>query len=333
MKITVILCSYNRCQLLAEALESVAASTLPESVEWEVLVVDNNSSDQTHEVVEDFCRWHPRRFRYLFEPQQGKSYALNAGIREARGDVLAFMDDDVTVEPTWLKNLTAHLWDGEWAGEGGRTLPPQTFSLPRWLSIEEPYNLGDALCCMFDLGDKPRELDRPPYGTNMAFRKAMFEKYGGFRTDLGPRPGSEIRNEDTEFGRRLIAAGERLRYEPSAIVYHSIPENRIQRGYFLTWFFDYGRAMVREWERGPDILGISRRCFTLFKFIGTSLPIRILRWAVTLNPKRRFFRKCLLWATAGQIVEIYRQWRSAAGQTIRREGQTEDEDHSQPINV
>ena len=118
MKITVILCTYNRCTILAKALNSVAASRLPESIEWEVLVVDNNSSDRTREVVEDYCRRFPGRFRYLFEPQQGLSYARNAGIREGRGYVLAFMDDDVTVEPEWLQNLTACLQDGEWAGAG-----------------------------------------------------------------------------------------------------------------------------------------------------------------------------------------------------------------------
>lgn len=168
--------------------------------------------------------------------------------------------------------------------------------------------MGGVLAALFDLGDRPRELDRAPYGANMAFRKEMFRKYGGFRLDLGPSPGSEIRNEDTEFGRRLIAGGERLRYEPSAIVYHPIPRNRIQEDYFLAWWFDYGRARVRESECGPDIFGISRRCFTFFKLIGTSLPIRILEWTVTLNPKRRFFRKCWLWATAGQIAETHRQW-------------------------
>jgi glycosyltransferase involved in cell wall biosynthesis len=86
---------------------------------WEILVVDNNSKDRTREVVEDFCRRDPDHFRYVFEPQQGKSFALNSGIREARGDVVAFMDDDVTVEPTWLQNLTADLWSGQWTGAGG----------------------------------------------------------------------------------------------------------------------------------------------------------------------------------------------------------------------
>src|SRR5580704_1493640 len=109
MRITVILCTHNRCRSLAKALESVAASQLSTSTDWEVLVVDNNSSDQTREAVETYCRRYPVRFRYVFEPQPGKSYALNSGIREALGEILAFMDDDVTVEPTWLQNLTANL--------------------------------------------------------------------------------------------------------------------------------------------------------------------------------------------------------------------------------
>ena len=247
MKITTILCTYNRCQSLAKALDSVAASTVPEPVEWEVLVVDNNSRDQTREVVEDFCRRYPGRFRYMFEPQRGKSHALNAGIREAQGDVLAFTDDDVAVEPTWLQNLTAALCSGEWVGSGGRVLTERNFSLPRWLTLEERYAL--APLAMFDLGLDAGPLSEPPFGNNMAFQKKMFNKYGCFRTDLGPQPGSEIRSEDTEFGGRLLAAGERLRYEPSAVVYHSVPENRLQKKYFLAWWFDKARADLRHmWD-------------------------------------------------------------------------------------
>ena len=82
MRISLIVCTYNRCQGVSQTLTSVAASALPPSVEWEVLVVDNNSSDQTREVVEDFCRQHPAHFRYVFEPQMGKSHALQIGIRK-----------------------------------------------------------------------------------------------------------------------------------------------------------------------------------------------------------------------------------------------------------
>ena len=211
MKITVILCTYNRCQRLATALESVAASELPAFVEWEVLVVDNNSRDQTREVVQAFCHRYPGRFRYVSETQQGKSYALNRGVREAQGEVLAFMDDDVIVEPTWLRNLTGALQDGEWVGVGGRILPEKSFTPPPWLALNGPFNMGGVLA-LFELGEKPGKLEVPPFGTNMAFHKKLFQKYGDFRTDLGPTPGSEIRNEDTEFGFRVLEAGVRLRY-------------------------------------------------------------------------------------------------------------------------
>jgi len=284
-------------------LNSLVASELPPSVAWEILVVDNNSSDQTRDVAKGFCHRYPGRFRYLFEPNPGKSYALNAGIREAKGEVLAFTDDDVTVEPIWLRNLTTALHDKEWAGVGGRTLMAHSFSPPPWLALRE-RNLG-ILCATFDLGDKPCELDIAPYGANMAFRRVMFEKYGGFRTDLGPRPGSEIRNEDTEFGRRLMSAGERLGYEPAAIVYHPVPENRVQKSFFLDWWFDYGRAAVREWQPRPDVWGIPRPYLNILKLGTVEMASRMWQWIRAVDPAERFFCKCWVWMAAGEISELY----------------------------
>src|SRR5262249_15103786 len=123
MNITVILCTYNRCQSLAKALESIAVSTMPQSLAWEVVVVDNNSNDQTRQVIETFCGTHPGRFLYVFESRQGLSAARNAGIREAAGEIVAFMDDAVIVHPTWLQALTEPLHSGEWAGSGGPVRP------------------------------------------------------------------------------------------------------------------------------------------------------------------------------------------------------------------
>src|SRR5215472_6665284 len=99
MKISVILCTYNRSRLLQKALGGIAGQALPESDECEILVVDNNSSDQTHDVVKEFCQRYPDRFRYVFEAQQGLSHARNRGISESRGDALVFLDDDVTIAP------------------------------------------------------------------------------------------------------------------------------------------------------------------------------------------------------------------------------------------
>jgi len=296
MTITVILCTHNRCQGLSTALASVACSSLPAGVEREVLVVDNNSTDQTRQVVADFCARFPGHFRYLFEPQPGKSYALNSGIREARGEVLAFLDDDVTVDRLWLWNLTRALDGGDWAGAGGRIVLQWPGSLPRWLAIDGEYARHPFPG--FDHGDKAKELAAPPFGTNMAFRKTMFEKYGGFRTDLGPSANREIppHSEDTEFGRRLLSNGERLWYEPSAIVYHPVAAERIQKPYFLSWRFDYGRADARLFRTHP------------FRAFG-GLVAWTLRWVTAVEPKQRFYDRVVVWENAGRLSELYRQWR------------------------
>jgi glycosyltransferase involved in cell wall biosynthesis len=305
LDITVILCTYNRCQSLTKALESLAKSVVPDTTQWEGLVVDNNSSDKTRGVIEEFCRRFPGRFRYLFEPKQGKSNALNLGIREARGEVLAFMDDDVTVETNWLHSLTAPLRAPEWAGAGGRIRPAEAIKAPSWLALEGPHSMAGMLA-LFDLGDEACEMHRAPFGTNMAFRKSMFENHGGFLTDLGPCPGSEMRNEDIEFADRLFAAGERLWYEPSAIVYHAVPEIRLKKPYYLAFWFDHGRAQVRIWKKKSAVLGIPRRFFTLLK-LGLLLLPRALRWMLSINSQERFYYKGFLWMTTGTMIEIWRE--------------------------
>jgi glycosyltransferase involved in cell wall biosynthesis len=277
---------------LCAALDSVAASVIPEALSWEILVIDNNSTDHTRERAEKFVRLDPGRFRYVFERQPGKSHALNTGIRESRGTIVAFMDDDVTVEQTWLQNLTAPLRDERYAGSGGRILPQSAWAPPAWVPVTARYGL--APLAMFNLGDEAGALIEPPFGTNMAFQKWVFQKYGGFRADLGPRPGSEIRNEDTEFGQRLLTAGEKLRYEPSAVVYHSIPEARLRKTYFLAWWFAKGRADAREFKMNTARL----HC---------SLAVWTLRWLIAVNPAVRFERKLIVRWKVGAIAERYRQ--------------------------
>lgn len=309
MHISVILCTYNRCRSLTRALDSVAGSKLPKEVKWEILVVDNNSNDDTRKVVADYCARHPGRFRYLFESQPGKSYALNSGVREARGQVLAFVDDDVTVEAGWLESLTASFYAEKCAGCCGPIIPQWTNPPPRWLPQNEPY--GTAPLVSFDLGHFAGLVTETPFGTNMAFRREVFEKYGGFRTDLGPRPGSELRNEDSEFCQRLLAAGERFWYEPSAVVNHPVTQERLKKKYFLAWWFDKGRAEVLQ--HGPLLVGtwcIRRVPFLLFPRIG----VAALRWIFAVGQPRRFSMRLNVWYLAGQILACYLQGRSQARQ-------------------
>lgn len=157
----------------------------------------------------------------------------------------------------------------------------------------------------FDLGDEPCKLEAAPYGTNMAFRREMFTQYGVFRTDLGPRPGSEIRNEDIEFGRRLLAAGERLLYVPSAVVHHEVPEYRVTSEYLLKRWFDNGRADIRERKTKPKIWVIPRRYFRVANYSLRFLPRKILQWLRARNPQERFHHKCMVWHAAGELVEMW----------------------------
>jgi glucosyl-dolichyl phosphate glucuronosyltransferase len=298
--ISLILCTYNRCRSLAKTLESVAASNLPDSVVWDALVVDNNSNDQTRQVIEDFCRRYPRRFHHMFVSQQGRSHALNAAIQAAEGDILAFTDDDVTVEPAWLKNLTAPLEDGKWSGTAGRISLAIDVTPPPWLALRGPFNLGSCLA-QFDEGDEQAELATAPFGANMAFRKCMFEKYGKFRTDLGRKGRNLIGNEDTELAERLMAAGERLCYVPSAIVNHAVPPERLRKSYFRAYSFAYGRSVARQTGARVPLCKIPLHSLRQFK--QTLAGIFSVNPTWFLSPQGRFFCEVQVLQTLGQIVE------------------------------
>jgi glycosyltransferase involved in cell wall biosynthesis len=304
VKITVIVCTYNRCRTLDKAIRSVVDQAISPSLGWEILIVDNNSSDETPQLVEELRQRYPVRIRYILEQQKGVSHARNAGIREARGEILAFIDDDETAHPDWLRNLTENLYSGEWCGVGGRVLPPP-FSPPPWLSPESSLNCGPL--AIFNPRQEAGNLNEPPFGANMAFRRDVFDRFGGFRTDLGRVGGKMISNEDTEFGRRLLAAGLRVRYEPSALTYHPIDENRLHKGYFLNWWFNKGRSDVRESGNPADeksFLGMPTRWLA-------ALTSGVVRWMVAFEPSKRFGCKLLVWAYAGQITESFYLWLAA----------------------
>jgi glucosyl-dolichyl phosphate glucuronosyltransferase len=308
MRVSVVLCTYNRASMLETAMECIAGQSPPQSGEWEVVVVDNNSTDRTPAVVGEVSERYPGRFRYVFEGKQGLSHARNAGIREARGEVLVFVDDDVRITPFWLARLTASLDDNSFAGAGGRILPDWACSPPRWLAINGRYSL--APFAIFDLGGTAGTLNEPPMGANMAYRKSMFGRYGYFRTDLGRSGSGMLSNEDTEFGRRLLKAGERLHYEPSAVVYHPVSAERLHKRYLLSWWYGKGRSDIREYGPRPG---------TRY-FVG-GVPLYLFRqlarwavcWLISPSPRQRFQHKLTVWGKLGAIAECYSPARQEAG--------------------
>ena len=298
MKASIVLCTYNRGVLLQQALQSISQVVVSPQIQWEVLIVDNNSNDSTKVVTESFSELYPERFRYIFEGRQGKSFALNTGIREAKGEIIVFTDDDATVDPDWLTQVVQAMERYGCAGVGGKIVPTWNISKPRWLEMQGPHKLMDAIVS-FDLGENVCPIKTAAFGANMAFRREMFQKYGGFRSDLGPTVGSEIRGEDSEFCRRLLKAGECLMYVPNAVVYHPVEKKRTEKSYFQTWYLDRGRASIRE----EGIPTSAVRYLNVPRYLYSILLKQVMQWLFCMSPKLRFRRKLEMYETWGRILE------------------------------
>lgn len=291
MDISVIICTYNRAGILRATLAGLAALAAPP--QWEILVVDNNSTDGTRAAVEEFASASGLAVRYLFEPQQGKSFALNTGIRESQGKILAFTDDDVAFDAGWMLALKMIIEEEGCMGAAGKIVPVWDRPAPDWFELEGQQAVGH-----FDLGQAPREINFA-HGANAAFRKEAFEKYGGFRADLGPDGKSAAGYEDDEFGRRLIAHGEKIMYAPRAVVYHPVEPHKLTKAYFRRWFYNIGRAAM--WARiWPEE---TRLYFGIPRYLFRAAAENALLCPFTRDAKRRFRRECLARSAMGGILE------------------------------
>lgn len=297
--ISVILCTYNRAASLKSTLESFLALTLPSDFSWELVLVDNNSKDNTAEVIRDFAKSASFSVRYIFERRQGRSPALNAGIAAAKGKIIAFTDDDVTLHPEWLLNLKLAFDEFDCAGVAGRVVPVWYHPKPDWLEMEEQQAIVN-----FELGEIAREIrDRTPLGANSAYRKDKFEKYGLFRLDLGVSGENRgITCEDSEFASRLLRAGERIRYVPNAIIYHPVDPVRSSKAYFCKWYYNDGRSMIRAWPPPMNIV----RYFGVPRWIFRSVVENFLKWTFNFDAKQRFHYKLRMYRDVGRLVESYR---------------------------
>jgi glycosyltransferase involved in cell wall biosynthesis len=305
-KASIIICTWNRAQSLAATLASLEASMVPSDIEWEVLVVDNNSTDGTRTVCESFVAKNPQRFRYLLEKQQGKSFALNSGIQQVRGDVLVLTDDDVTVHPHWISETVAIFRAYDCAGVGGRIVPVWKCKQPGWLDFEGPY-YHPAFCGVvrFEKGDSPFELKGTPFGANMAFKRSIVDRYGLFRTDLTGHHGERDRSnsllggEDTEYCRRLLNAGEKLIYAPKAIVYHPVEAHRVTRKYFRKFAFSSGRYITRMGGLPDHVICY----FGVPRYLYRIALVSLVKWMAAFNAKRRVYFMLQLSQTFGHMVE------------------------------
>lgn len=230
--LTVIICTYNREKYIRPLLESIIANTL-DKAQYEIVLVDNNCTDNTQTVCKQFAADHTDvAFRYVVEPEQGLSAAKNKGLQEAKGDIVVYVDDDALVDTHYLKDyadwFAAH---PETMAAGGPIQPMYAEGIePTWMT---PYTKA-LLTAWMDYGDKVREYPkgRYPGGGNSAFRKEVFERVGLYNTALGRKGGNLMASEEKDIFAKMHKLGMQVLYLPWPVLHHSIPPHKLQQDYF-----------------------------------------------------------------------------------------------------
>ena len=247
---SVVICTRDRAALLGRCLESIGRDRPAMAVE--IVVIDNGSRDATAAVVASQVPGFPHALRCVLEARPGKSHALNRGVREARGAVLLFTDDDVRVEPGWLEELATPLADAGVVAVGGRTLPDWPAPPPAWLGNQLSRDLG-----LRDLGDTARSAEPgDSIGANMALRAADLHALpapsgadGPFDPALGPAGSVKVDYEEFDLLQRLPAAGRRV-YAPGAVVRHHVDAARLSQAWLRRTYFQRGFGKARHLRAG-----------------------------------------------------------------------------------
>ncbi len=258
-EVSVIISTYNRCKLLPSALESVLEQN-SDDISYEVIVVDNNSTDETQSVVELFTAEHAKvSLKYIFEEQQGLSFGRNAGIAAASAPVIVFTDDDVCVSPDWIANIK-RVFDRhpEIGFVGGKVVPHWNSEPPSWITNDHwsPLALQDHGDSSFYVNtERPICL----VGANLAFRRQVFEQVGLFAPEFQRVRGSVGSMEDSEFEARYYRSGGYGLYEPSVIVSAPVELERLEKDYHRKWHTGNGQFSAKL--RDEDFEKASARLF------------------------------------------------------------------------
>ena len=228
-KLSVIVCTYNREEYIGECLTHLTNQTLDKE-KYEVLVINNNSTDNTEIIIQDFIIKHANTpFRYIIEKKQGLAFARNRGIFESNGEILSFIDDDAFVSKDYCSSIIDFFERrNDVAAIGGRIIPAYESKEPEWMSR---YLL--PLVAALDKGDKEIAFTGGsfPIGANMAFRKTIFDEYGIFDVELGRRGGGLEGGEEKDVFIRLKKGHEKIYFVPGVSVRHVIPPHRVDISY------------------------------------------------------------------------------------------------------
>ena len=297
MQLDVVIPTYNRGALLKQAIDSLLRARVPAELSVKIIAVDNNSNDNTKAVISELAETSNGRVSYVFEKQQGRSPALNAGIAAATGDLIGFIDDDEEIDEAWYETILSAFKNNQVDFIGGPYVPRFEGDVPEWLPKDHTAVVG-----IVDGGDKVVPFDESYpgmlMGGNAVFRRQVLERVGSYSTALG-RSGTRLLScEDEDMYQRLRAAGARGLYLPQLIVYHFIPRERLTKRYHRSWCFwqSVSSAVLDRIRPKPVayVWGVPRY------FYGRALR-GMLRLANLSNrePASRFSNELSLWELAG----------------------------------
>ena len=239
--ISIIICTYNREKYIRPLLESIAKNDYP-TTDYEIVLVDNNCTDNTHGVCEQFAAAHKEvAFRYVIEPEQGLSAARNKGIKEAKGDIIIYVDDDALVDSDYIRIYAEHFAvHPDTMAAGGPIEPLYETQEPSWMS---PYTKA-LLTAWMNYGDQVREYPngRYPGGGNAAYRKEVFERVGLFNTELGRKGNLLLASEEKDIFDKMKALDMKVFYLPTPVLHHCIPQAKLEEDYFNRLTSQIGRS-------------------------------------------------------------------------------------------
>lgn len=304
MEASVVVCTYNRCESLADTLAAIAEQQVPPDFRWELIVVDNNSRDATQQTVERFRVSRPDlRVRCLFERQQGLSHARNLGISAAEGEFVVFTDDDVLPASDWLAVLVTGMLAHHCDAAGGYIAPLWQAAPPPWLT-ERFYGF---LALRTDR-EGPKEVRAPhemPFGASLAFARRIFDSVGLFDPQLGRKGNVLAGGEEIDVLMRIVEAGGRVMYLPQATVQHKVEAFRLSKRYFRRWRYQCSLNEAAAWPNasGRQIAGVPLYLFPQFvRAVWKSLAMRVTRPA-----DEAFRQEMIVWHFMGLMRGLARR--------------------------
>lgn len=280
--LSVIIPTHNGAKRVEDTLLSLRNQKFnPEK--YEIILVNNNSTDNTSEVVKNFNKKKGKKAIYIKETSIGLHNARHAGAKTAKGEIVAYVDDDVICDENWLSNIIKSYENPDVGCVGGKILPRWEAPPPLWVS-----KIPSWCFSLMDYGEEFKEV-KCLYGCNLSIRKDLLFKHGGFTPDsLGDKKLKWYRG-DGEYApqKKISMSGKKILYNPNAIVWHIIPKERITIDYVKKRYFNEGitSSFIYYRGNGVNLFSISKMLFLSI----LQLLINILIYFITLLFARDYY--------------------------------------------